>query len=180
MRNPPSKSERGQPQAKPLNPPDSESGDFTDTMAFQRQAAKSQRGKPQPKKLNRRKQRKQRGKNFAENAEFSQIALQRRKEGIPIPNRERLCAFAPLRLSTACPSGQESSRNRAILTDCSAEDSERRVALGFPQKIPLKAGCKPALQLVCSAPDAVSGLQQLVQPRPPMLAFPFSLLQISM
>jgi len=85
MRNPPSKSERGQPQAKPLNPPDSESGDFTDTMAFQRQAAKSQRGKPQPKKLNRRKQRKQRGKNFAENAEFSQIALQRAQ---PQANRE--------------------------------------------------------------------------------------------
>jgi hypothetical protein len=40
--------------------------------------AKAQRGQPQPKNLNRRKQRKQRGKNFAENAEFSQIALQSR------------------------------------------------------------------------------------------------------
>jgi hypothetical protein len=35
---------------------------------------------PQPKNLNRRKQRKQRVENFAENAEFSQIALQGRKE----------------------------------------------------------------------------------------------------
>jgi hypothetical protein len=34
-----------------------------------------------------------------------------------------------------------------------AGDSERRVALGFPKKIPMKAGCKPALQLVCPAPS---------------------------
>jgi hypothetical protein len=34
----------------------------------------------------------------------------------------------------------------------SAEAPERRVALGFPAKIPLKAGCKPALQLFCPAP----------------------------
>jgi len=47
---------------------------------IQRKGAEAQRGKPQPKKLNMRKQRKQRGKNFAENAEFSQIALQSRKE----------------------------------------------------------------------------------------------------
>jgi hypothetical protein len=33
-----------------------------------------------------------------------------------------------------------------------AETSERRVALGFPQKIPLKAGFKPALQLFRPAP----------------------------
>jgi hypothetical protein len=32
---------------------------------------------PQPKNMNRRKQRKQRSENFAENAEFSGIALQR-------------------------------------------------------------------------------------------------------
>jgi hypothetical protein len=43
----------------------------------QRKAAKPQRGEPQPKDLNRRKQRKQRRENFAENAQFSEIALQR-------------------------------------------------------------------------------------------------------
>jgi hypothetical protein len=47
---------------------------------FQGKGAKAWRGKPQPKNLNRRKQRKQRVENFAENAEFSQIALQGRKE----------------------------------------------------------------------------------------------------
>jgi hypothetical protein len=31
--------------------------------------------------------------------------------------------------------------------DGNAGESERRVALGFPQEIPLKAGCQPALQL---------------------------------
>ncbi len=36
--------------------------------------------------------------------------------------------------------------------DGSAEEWERRVVLGFSQKIPMKAGCKPALQLYCPAP----------------------------
>jgi hypothetical protein len=36
--------------------------------------------------------------------------------------------------------------------DGSAEESERRVALGLAPKIPLKAGCKPALQLSRPAP----------------------------
>jgi hypothetical protein len=56
-----------------------------------RKGAKAQLGKPQPKNLNRRKRRKQRGKNFAENAEFSQIALQR---VISFFASLRLCAFA--------------------------------------------------------------------------------------
>jgi hypothetical protein len=34
----------------------------------------------------------------------------------------------------------------------SADASQRRVAPGFPTKIPLKAGCKPALQPLCPAP----------------------------
>jgi len=50
---------------------------------------------------------------------------QRRKEGIPIPNRERLRAFAPLRLSAACPSGLRSSRNCAILKDSIAKNTKR-------------------------------------------------------
>ncbi len=45
--------------------------------------AKTWRGKPQPKNLNRSKLRKQRRKNFVENAQFSEIALQRRKEFLP-------------------------------------------------------------------------------------------------
>jgi hypothetical protein len=56
--------------------------------------AKAQRGKPQPKNMNRRKQRKQRPENFAEDAEFSGIALQRRKEFFP---SLRLCDLATLR-----------------------------------------------------------------------------------
>jgi hypothetical protein len=38
-------------------------------------AQMAQGGKPQPKNLNRSKQRKQRKKNFAKNAQFSGIAL---------------------------------------------------------------------------------------------------------
>jgi hypothetical protein len=38
--------------------------------------------------------------------------------------------------------------------NASVEKSERRVALGFSPEIPLKAGCKPALQLFCPAPCA--------------------------
>jgi hypothetical protein len=51
-------------------------GPVTADLTQRRKAAKRQRGKPQPKNLNRRKRRKQRGKSFAENAEFSQIAPQ--------------------------------------------------------------------------------------------------------
>ena len=36
--------------------------------------------------------------------------------------------------------------------DGSVEESERRVAPGFLPKIPMKAGCKPALRLYCLAP----------------------------
>jgi hypothetical protein len=36
--------------------------------------------------------------------------------------------------------------------DGSAQKLERRVALGFSQKVSLKAGCKPALQLFCHTP----------------------------
>ncbi len=41
--------------------------------------SKTWRGKPQPKNLNRSKLRKQRRKDFVENAQFSEIALQRRE-----------------------------------------------------------------------------------------------------
>jgi hypothetical protein len=59
-----------------------------------RKGAKAQHGKPQPKNMNRRKQRKQRAENFAENAEFSGIAVQRRREFFP---SLRLCDLATLR-----------------------------------------------------------------------------------
>jgi len=45
-------------------------------LTQRRKGAKAQRGQPQPKNLNRSKQRKQRRKNFAKNAQFSGIALQ--------------------------------------------------------------------------------------------------------
>ena len=47
-----------------------------DPDKLQRKGAKAWRGKPQPKNLNRSKLRKQRRKNFVENAQFSEIALQ--------------------------------------------------------------------------------------------------------
>ena len=47
-------------------------------LTQRRNGAKAQRGQPQPKNLNRSKQRKQRRKNFAKNAQFSEIALRRR------------------------------------------------------------------------------------------------------
>jgi hypothetical protein len=58
-------------------------------------AARPQRGKPQSKKLNRSKQRKQRKKDFAKNAQLSDIALckvgcpgvRMRKEGTGKKNR---------------------------------------------------------------------------------------------
>jgi hypothetical protein len=43
--------------------------------AIHRKVAKTQRGQPQSKNLNRSKQRKQRRKNFAKNAQLSNIAL---------------------------------------------------------------------------------------------------------
>ena len=41
----------------------------------------------------------------------------------------------------------------AELRGLAAPELERRVALGFPPTIPMKAGCKPALQLICPAPS---------------------------
>jgi len=38
--------------------------------------------------------------------------------------------------------------------DWSVGESERRVAPGFPEKIPMKTGCKPALQLFFLHPPA--------------------------
>jgi predicted RNA-binding protein len=51
--------------------------DPEDLSTQSRQAAKTQLGKPQSKNLNMSKQRKQRRKYFAKNAQFSGIALQR-------------------------------------------------------------------------------------------------------
>jgi hypothetical protein len=66
-----------------------------DGFSHSRQKAqKAQRGKPQPKNLNRSKQRKQRRKNFARNAQLSDIALQSRQDG---RDSLRLRAFASLR-----------------------------------------------------------------------------------
>ena len=46
---------------------------------------------------------------------------------------------------------EKTEGRRTEKLDGIAEGSERRVALGFAPKIPLKAGCKPALQLFCPA-----------------------------
>jgi len=56
---------------------------------------------------------------------------QRRKEG---KNSLRLCAFAPLRFKTACPSVLKSSRNCVILADCSTRES-RPFAIHYHQFI---------------------------------------------
>jgi hypothetical protein len=54
-----------------------------------------------------------------------------------------------------CESRQQQPGYPARATKKSEESAvalERRVALGFPTKITLQAGCKPALQLFCPAP----------------------------
>jgi len=54
------------------------------------------------------------------------------------------------------PPAWQSKRCRTKWSDASLEESKRRVALGFPQTIPMKAACKPALHLYCPAPLRVS------------------------